>query len=139
MGDTDPAILAGWREITEAADPGPWVVSANHGVDIADEGWSEVRIVTEGGASVAMTFLSHVLEPARDDENGAFIVTARTAMPRLVAAVEAVLAHHIEAVIYGTPAPFHYCKTCSSHPAWPCPEVRDVRAALTGKEASDGK
>ena len=53
---------------------------------------------------------------------------------RLLAAVEAVLKHHVEAVIEDMPAPpFRYCKTCSGHPKWPCPEVRAIRAALTGE------
>ena len=59
-----------------------------------------------------------------------------TAMPRLVAALEAALAHHVEAVIEDMPVPrFRYCSTCSGHPAWPCPEVGAITAALAGKEA----
>jgi hypothetical protein len=54
-------------------------------------------------------------------------------VPRLVAALETALAHHVEAVIFGTPEPFRYCKTCSGHPAWPCPEVADITAALAGE------
>jgi hypothetical protein len=56
----------------------------------------------------------------------------------LVAALEAVLALHVQAVIEDMPDPFHYCKTCSGHPAWPCPEVRAITSALTGEERSDG-
>ena len=55
--------------------------------------------------------------------------------PSLLAAVEAALAHHSEAVIEDARPPFHYCWTCSGHPRWPCPEVRDITAALTGKES----
>ena len=55
--------------------------------------------------------------------------------PGFVAAVEAALAHHVEAVIEDMPVPrFRYCKTCSGHPAWPCPEVGAITAALAGKE-----
>ena len=57
-------------------------------------------------------------------------------VPSLVAALEAVLKRHVEAVIEDMPAPpFRYCKTCSGHPAWPCPEVRAIAAALTREEA----
>jgi hypothetical protein len=56
----------------------------------------------------------------------------------LVAAVEAVLALHVHAVIEDMPDPFHYCKTCSGHPAWPCPEVRAITAALTEEDADHG-
>ena len=58
---------------------------------------------------------------------------------RLLAAVEAALAHHVEAVIEDVPVPrFRYCKTCSGHPAWPCPEVEAITAALAGKEPDHG-
>jgi hypothetical protein len=57
----------------------------------------------------------------------------------LLAALEAALTHHVEAVIEDMPVPrFRYCKTCTGHPKWPCPEVRAITAALTGEEASDG-
>ena len=92
--DQASTALAAIRAVEQAADPAPWTISARHGVDIADEGWSEVSIVTGDGAPVALTFLSHVLEPGRDEENAAFIVTARTAMPRLLVAVERVLELH---------------------------------------------
>jgi hypothetical protein len=58
-------------------------------------------------------------------------------VPYLLAAVKAALAHHVEAVIDVARPRFHYCQTCSGHPAWPCPEVRDIRAALAGEEAGD--
>ena len=51
----------------------------------------------------------------------------------LVAALEAALGFHVEAVIEDMPEPwFRYCKTCSGHPAWPCPEVAAITAALNG-------
>ena len=59
-------------------------------------------------------------------------------VPPLLAALEAVLERHVEAVIEDMPGPFHYCKTCSGHPKWPCPEVRDISAALAGEGAGDG-
>jgi|ERR1700691_1593906 len=54
---------------------------------------------------------------------------------RSAAAAKAALAHHAEAAIEDMPDPFRYCKTCSGRPAWPCPEVRAITAALAGKEA----
>ena len=54
-------------------------------------------------------------------------------VPSLVAALEAALGFHVEAVIEDTPEPrFRYCKTCSGHPAWPCPEVAAITRALNG-------
>lgn len=55
---------------------------------------------------------------------------------RLIAAVEAALSRHVQAVIEDMPDPFHYCETCAGHPAWPCPEVAAITAALAGKEAA---
>jgi hypothetical protein len=46
---------------------------------------------------------------------------------RAASAGKVALSRHVEAVIEDMPNPFHYCKTCSGHPAWPCPEVRPSR------------
>lgn len=47
--------------------------------------------------------------------------------PRLLAALRAAIGFHVEAVIEDMPEPrFRYCKTCSGHPAWPCPEVAAI-------------
>lgn len=52
-------------------------------------------------------------------------------VPLLLAAIEAALKHHAEAVVEDMPEPhFRYCRTCSGHPAWPCPEVADITSAL---------
>jgi hypothetical protein len=116
--DTDPAaILARWREAEKAAmdHDGPTVV---------------LEHIRDGAEA-------EIVHP--DDECGISaggFCTPHAAL-RLVAAVETTLAHHAEAVIEDMPDPFRYCKTCSGHPAWPCPEVRDITAALAGKEAGD--
>jgi hypothetical protein len=90
--DRVASALAGWREITEAATPGPWNVETRHGTDITDEAWSEVRIKAPDGSDIASTYISHLLENYRTDEDEAFIVTVRTAFPLLLAAIEAALA-----------------------------------------------
>ena len=94
MPDPDDRVastLSGWRKIEQAATPGPWTVSEKHGVDIADEAWSEVKLTAADGSDVAALYISHLMENYNSDEDRAFITTARTAFPRLVAAVEAVL------------------------------------------------
>jgi len=61
-------------------------------------------------------------------------------VPRLAAAVEAALKHHVPRTKYHAEGDsFRFCSTCPGHPPWPCPEVRDVTAELagTGKEAGD--
>jgi hypothetical protein len=59
-----------------------------------------------------------------------WIAASALDVPPLIRAVEAALAHHVEAVIEDARPRFRYCKTCSGHPKWPCPEVRDITAAL---------
>jgi hypothetical protein len=150
MGSDDvAALLAGWREAEQAATPAPWVV---YGIG-DDEIWSEEP-------------WDHVAETMGNLPDAAFIVTARTAMPRLVAAVEAVLelhtrqdkpvlcwdhvcdAHRDKRGIPVQPPPrdcpgcrFHemrVCQYCSCpNDEWPCPTYRAITAALTGEEASD--
>jgi hypothetical protein len=56
--------------------------------------------------------------------------------PRLLAAVEAVLALHVKATTYLDDGitQFDYCRTCPGHPAWPCPEVRAIARALEAEQ-----
>jgi len=56
---------------------------------------------------------------------------------RLADAVERVLERHVRAVLDASP-PFPYCQTCSGHPAWPCPEVAAISAALLGQDTAKG-
>lgn len=56
------------RERAGAATPGPWTIREQHGRDIADEGWSDVRVVSPVG-DVAVTYLSNVSESNAANEN----------------------------------------------------------------------
>lgn len=57
------------RERARNASEGPWEIREEHGRDIADEAWSDVRVV---GATeeVAITYMSNVIEgnPREDNE-----------------------------------------------------------------------
>ncbi len=67
-----------------------------------------------------------------------FVVNARTDLPRLVAALRAVLELHVsqfDRAVDHNGEPGTYCDACNVGP-WPCPTVRVVQAAL-GEEASD--
>lgn len=78
------------------------------------------------------------------EEYWAYFTPAR--IYSLLAAVDAALKQHESKVPlrilaeYGSDEAerYRYCSSCAKHPAWPCPEVRAVTAALTGEEASDG-
>ena len=72
MTDDLASTLAGWSQITRAATIGPWEKLG------FDDIWSQ-----PAGR--------HVAETMNREADAEFIVTARTAMPRLLAAVKAVL------------------------------------------------
>jgi hypothetical protein len=60
----------------------------------------------------------------------------RQDVPRLLAAIKAVLSLHVSATTYlddGATA-FTYCSRCPGHPTWPCPEVKAVSKALGAGE-----
>lgn len=79
--DAGPAaILEEWRKVERAATPGPLeAVTDDHGRGRLDHSvWS-------GRAGY------YLAETVRTRDDAEFIVTARTAMPRLVAAVDAAL------------------------------------------------
>lgn len=104
--DTLAERLAAIREHLEAAPAGPYKVDERHGRDIADEGWSEIRVVGPDGSPLAATYITSIIEPDDADDVTGFLVAARTEMPLLVAAVEAVLevAGSARAVLTGSPA-----------------------------------
>jgi hypothetical protein len=90
----------------------------------------EIRERAKGAADLNVDLLAQFVGPDTRSIGG-WIAASALDVPPLLAAVEAALGHHAEAVIKDMPEPFHYCKTCSGHPKWPCPEVRAIRAALT--------
>lgn len=59
---------------------------------------------------------------------------------RLLAALDAVLALHVQATTWGAGlrnGRFDYCSTCSGHPAWPCPELQAISRALLAEGDTD--
>jgi hypothetical protein len=96
MSSDDPTvILAGWREAEQAATEGPWGTDENHGRGYDDEGWSRCFILgaldSATPPAVAVMYFTDIIEPDNAEADAAFIVTARTAMPLLLAAVEVAL------------------------------------------------
>ena len=80
------------------------------------------------------------LKRARAEATGASGLAAGWYGIRLVAAVEDVLKLHVQAAHHfedPSMPPFRYCRTCSGHPKWPCPEVEAISAGLLG-EGSTG-
>lgn len=76
-------FLAEQKRLAEAASPGPWqAVSARYGYDV-----SETWAVEPVGPSV-----HNVCHVTIGEADAAFIAAARTTAPRMIAALEAVLA-----------------------------------------------
>ena len=62
MPDPDDRVastLTGMGKIEQAATPDVWTVSEKHGVDIADEAWSEVKLTAADGTMSPRSTSSH--------------------------------------------------------------------------------
>jgi hypothetical protein len=129
MADTDPAaaLLAQIREAEKAATEGPWrAVMGQFG----NETFPAV-IAGRGDPAKPETWLMAAGRGSPDPESNAqFAAMARTAMPRLLAAVEKVLEEHVPD--RADPA---WCGGCSF--SYPCATVRAITAALTGERENE--
>lgn len=121
--DSLSSALDEWRAIEQAADPGPWEVTGISYEDI----WSESK-----GGFIAETF--------GGTESARLIVTARTAMPRLIKAVEAVLklAGDWDREASGGPLAILLGARAQAHQDCAAALRETIRTALTGEEAGDG-
>ena len=57
------------------------MASEKHGVDIADEAWSEVKLTAADGSDVAALYISHLMANYNSDEDRAFITTCPNRVP----------------------------------------------------------
>jgi hypothetical protein len=129
MADTGPAAayLAEARAVTDAATKGPWEA------DDDEDCWRLFGAVT--GILHPMQLIkapkhgTPYAEYWPNEADAAFIVASRSFVPRLLAAVEAVLARH-ERFEYPSRA---ICRECRQ--AWPCEDVQAITRELLGKEA----
>ena len=129
-------VLAGIKALAEAATPGPWQPTVLDdptreskeryyaGTLSPDTPDAPLYLLT---ARTDREGLSYVIPALTGDGptsaiNAEFIAAARSAVPRLVAAVEAVLNKHSPHNA-GTE-----CRRCGQ--PYPCPDVRDITAAL---------
>lgn len=107
-------FLAEARRLASEATPGPW------GVELGQTWW----VASPDGYEVADT------GPDGDGtacEDAIFIAHTRTALPRAVAALEAVLELHSDWTDRGDEHR-QYCRSCGE--AWPCATRRVVDEAL---------
>jgi hypothetical protein len=64
------------RERAEKAERGPWFTAEHHGRDIADEGWSDLRVTAAADAPpVAIAYLTGITEPDLANENAVHIAS----------------------------------------------------------------
>lgn len=130
----DPvAYLAEISARLDATTPAKWIVSAKHGRDIADEGWSELRVISlPDREPVALTYLSGILEPDKAEENAELIAHCREDLARLLAGYYVLLKAHQPGrfVIAGS-----VCKRHESHPHFSitAAEAADVQACAACK------
>lgn len=100
------------QEITEKATPGPWEEDGS-------------LIGPRPGASVAQAW------GVRWKADLAFIAHSRTALPKAVAALRAVMeVHRMTDDFY---EPYKFCVECSSRDqtvAWPCPTITAITETL---------
>jgi hypothetical protein len=123
-------VLAGIKARAEAATPGPWEAMCS------DSGHSKYEldcsvITSDIGDSICdLEGLDRVTLNERykgeGDRDAYFIAAARSDVPRLVAAVEAVLDLHRP--YGGEDSEDDYCDMDGSE--WPCTVVRAITAAL---------
>jgi hypothetical protein len=158
------ATLAGWREIEQAATPGPWES------DVIEElGDRPVVLLPVPGNDDAADLLFQADAPQATEADAAFIAAARTAMPLLLSALDEVLKlharqdkpvrdygaegacpnHRVTALGRMNFKSLHDCPDCQytehyvcSHcncpnDEWHCPTVRAITAELTKGEAGD--
>ena len=134
---TPSAILAGWRETTEAATPEPWdlewdscdcgdIYGCSHGSWPHAIRNSRAHIERADGEQRAYDY-DHTEVSELGAADAEFIVTARTAMPRLLKAVDDVLKPHQPGpvTIFGS-----LCKRHENHRYFSitATEADDVRA-----------
>jgi len=126
----EPTELADWKAKTDAATEGPWEAFEQ------DDAFAiEARTEDDFGF--------FVVEPPLYQPDAEFIATARTAMPRLLSAVENVLALHTPT--YPAEGPDVACFHCAvpattgkyTWVAWPCPTVKAITDALGGGDDAE--
>jgi len=122
-----PALLAPIRERADKATDGPWTTTPYGPGDHSYDGLWVTSLDREVIADMT-TDLGEDWE-AETRANLAFIAAARTDVPRLLAALDAVLALHQEVLPVDEPLlSMAICDECER--LYPCPTVAAVVAAL---------
>lgn len=126
--------ITDWQAKTDAATEGPWAIwhDLDHqGFKTVGDAESYAEILRDGETEECNP-TAHVYT----DDDAEFIATARTAMPKLLAAVQAVRARHVKAYPLNGPdaACFHCADTYGKWVPWPCPTIQALEDALGGEQ-----
>lgn len=136
------AELAAIREREQQATPGPWYSEPNTG---AGRVWVQIGRRHFADADCEPLFnVRYLGTPATDEQqrreyvqreaDAAFIVTARSAMPHLIAALEAVLRDHEPRTRIPPNRHYAICRACSR--IWPCATVQAITSKLLSEEGT---
>ena len=125
MPDTE-ALLQDWKAKTDAATPGPW---EDDGSNVAQATGAYANITPYQVSCMSYCYGGTPEPMTREDRE--FIAMSRTAVPRLMAAVEAIRALHRPTQV-GTRS---MCRNCVL--PFPCATTCALHAALSGSEPDD--
>lgn len=137
MRDDLKLLLDEWKAMSAAATPGPWSAADEHGANCL---WC-VSQMRPGFEEMSPTegYVGDVAEVGDSEADATFIAASRTLVPRLIAAVEAVLEEHRPVEVEPSDT---ICGECSFRlpngryfgkvVEWPCPTVAAIRSALIG-------
>lgn len=139
IADRLTAELAAIREREQAATTGPWQLETDRDEEYGEEfPYAIIMPVSHTERPAGVPFREWDFRYSAMAEmtmaTAEFLVEARTAVPRLLAAVEAVLAIHRPGFEMCVDA--LWCQHCGVQSDWPCPTVQAITRALTGADGT---
>lgn len=130
--DQVSAELAAIWAVTDAATEGPWRAEPNTG---AGRVWVQIGRQRHDADCEPLFRVRGGPSYEQRAADAAFIVEARSAMPRLLKVAEAALKLHAGSVNEDYPHEGRFCDECGEKS--PCATVRVIECALTGEDGSD--
>lgn len=138
MTDDNPAtaFLAEQKRLADAATKGPWV---SH---LLEEEKAEPILTPSEDVAWKPRWYIPKLAWTAERADTEFIIAARSSHPRMVKALEAVMAMHLPYMPDAEERPnFRVCDSCldsyEDYVPYPCATVRAITAALEGEETNE--
>lgn len=126
------------KRLAEAATDGPW--ASTYGAHEPSRVWAS------DDDAEPLAVLGGYVEQSDSQADAEFIAAARTSAPKLIAAVEAVMAVHRPVDVEPSETVCHGCSTLRGtgenaryfpYEEWPCPTIRAIEAELIGGECDE--